>query len=319
MRARMTTRDSTPSGRRRLIVLGTFLTIGACHAGRAPEPRAGGPSAEIGLPLGNGHVSTEPRVGYVYSCRATFDARAGHGGPWITGATWNPAEKPIVGGSVAWPNARVAVSLEGNQRVVRANNLPKHSTGTFPIRPTDSAFKYDRNPNAIREQNVLLSLPSVPTAAAAPSCVPMGMIGFALSGAAIYNALDAAGQDAAANEIQDRCNGHPQMNGQYHYHNLSPCLADTSGSHGRHSDLIGYAIDGYGIYGVRGERGERLTDADLDACHGHEHVIEWDGVRVHMYHYHATAEYPYTVGCFHGTPVMTGRGGRGRGGPPPSR
>jgi hypothetical protein len=22
-----------------------------------------------------------------------------------------------------------------------------------------------------------------------------------------------------------------------------------------------------------------------------------------MYHYHATREYPYTIGCFHGTPV----------------
>lgn len=317
----MTNRHSTRVRRPGLILLGTILSIGACQAGRPPEPRAGQPSADMRLPLGNGHVSTDPRVGYVYSCRTTFGARAGHGGPWITGATWNPAAKPTVGGNVTWPNASLTISLEGNQRVVRANNLPRHPTGIFPIRPTDSAFKYDRNPNGVREQNVLLTLPSVPAAAASPSCVPMGVIGFALSGAAIYNALDAAGQDAAANEIQDRCNGHPQMNGQYHYHNLSPCLVDTSGSLGRHSDLVGYAIDGYGIYGTRGENGEHLTDANLDACHGHEHVIDWDGVRVRMYHYHATAEYPYTVGCFHGSPVMVGRGGGGRGargGPPPA-
>jgi hypothetical protein len=63
-----------------------------------------------------------------------------------------------------------------------------------------------------------------------------------LSGAAIYNALDAAGDDAVANEIQDRCNGYPQMMGQYHYHNLSPCLADASGARGSHSDLVGYAV-----------------------------------------------------------------------------
>ncbi len=30
-----------------------------------------------------------------------------------------------------------------------------------------------------------------------------------------------------------------------------------------------------------------------------------------MYHYDATLEYPYTVGCYHGTPVTTGpRGAR---------
>ncbi len=275
------------------------------------------PAAVVRLPLGNGYVSSAPRVGYVFSCRATFDGGGAHGGPWITGAVWNPAAKPTVGGSVDWPNARVEIALEGNKRVVRANNLPMHSTGIFPIRPTDSAFQYDRNPNGIREQSVLLSLPPIPVAASAPSCTPMGLIGFAVSGAAIYNALDAAGNDAAANEIQDRCNGHPQMSGQYHYHNLSPCIADSSGARGAHSDLMGYALDGYGIYGVRGEHGERLTNADLDVCHGHEHVINWDGVRIRMYHYHATAEYPYTVGCFHGTPVLSGRGGGGRGGPPP--
>lgn len=298
-----------------VLAMAIGVAIWGCRGQTAarPDQRA----LDGSLPLGNGRLSSEPRVGYVYSCRTTFDGRGAHGGPWITGTTWTPARKPAVGGSVVWPNARIAISLEGTRRVVRANNLPSHPTGVFPIQRNDSAFLYDRNPNGIREQNVLLSLPAVPAAARSASCTPMGMIGFALSGAAIYNALDAAGNDAAANEIQDRCNGHPQMSGQYHYHNLSPCLADTSGARGAHSDLVGYALDGYGIYGERGEHGELLTNAALDACHGHEHVIDWDGVRVRMYHYHATAEYPYTVACFHGTPVLSGRGGGGRGGPPP--
>jgi len=252
------------------------------------------------LPLGNGRVSAEPRVGYVYSCRTTFNGRGAHGGPWISGDTWDPSAKPTVSGNVVWPNAQITITREGDQRIVRANNLPTHPTGVFPIQPTDSAYRYDRNPNGIREQNILLTLPAVPTAATTPSCVPMGMIGFAVSGVALYNALDAAGMDAVANEIQDRCNGHPQMIGQYHYHNASACLTDSAGAHGKHSDLIGYALDGYGIYGMHGEHGEVLTNADLDACHGHEHLIEWDGVRKRMYHYHATAEYPYTVSCFHG-------------------
>lgn len=259
------------------------------------------------LPLGNGHVSTEPRVGYVFSCRTTFNGRGAHGGPWISGSEWDPAAKPVVSGNVTWPNARITITREGDQRVVRANNLPTHPTGVFPIQPTDSAYRYDRNPNGIREQNILLTLPALPTAAPAPSCVPMGMIGFAVTGVALYNALDAAGMDAVANEIQDRCNGHPQMIGQYHYHNASACLADSAGAHGKHSDLLGYALDGYGIYGTHGEHGELLTNSDLDACHGHEHVIMWDGKPVRLYHYHATAEYPYTIGCFHGRLAGDGR------------
>ena len=88
------------------------------------------------------------------------------------------------------------------------------------------------------------------------------------------------------------------MRGAYHYHSLTPCIEDESEGH---SDLVGYAMDGFGIYGPRGEDGETLTNADLDECHGHTHEIEWDGEALDMYHYHATWEYPYTLGCYVGT------------------
>ena len=298
-----TPRSTAASAAALLLVLASAAA--AAQQGEAAASRAAASPSRL-VPLGNGHVSTEPRVGYVYSCRTTFNGRGAHGGPWISGSEWDPAGKPVVSGSIAWPNASVTITREGDRRIIRANNLPTHPTGVFPIQPTDSAYRYDRNPNYIREQNILLTLPALPTAAPTPSCVPMGMIGFALTGVALYNALDAAGMDAVANEIQDRCNGHPQMLGQYHYHNASACLADSAGAHGRHSDLLGYALDGYGIYGVHGQHGEVLTNADLDACHGHEHVIEWDGKAVRMYHYHATREYPYTIGCFHGTAQRDG-------------
>ncbi len=275
------------------------LTFAIACARRRPADEVG-PSRR--LPLGNGHVSSAPRVGYVFSCRVTFNGRGAHGGPWISGSSWDPSAKPVVSGDVRWPNARISMSVEGERRIIRANNLPvTHPTGVFPIQPSDSAYRYDRNPNTIREQTILLTLPANPNAAAAPSCLPMGMIGFVLSGVAIYNALDAAGMDAVANEIQDHCNGHPQMIGQYHYHNMSVCLTDPDGARGKHSDLLGFALDGYGIYGPHGERGKLLSNADLDACHGHEHAITWNGVKKKLYHYHATAEYPYTLGCFRGT------------------
>lgn len=254
------------------------------------------------LPLGDGHLSSAPKVGYLYACQSGF---LGHGGaqqagPWIQGDQWIPARKPAVQGSVAWPNASFTISLEDGKRVIRANGLPRHTTGIFPVQPSDPAYRFDPNPHAIRAQQLVLSLPANPSAAAAPGCLPMGIIGFALTGVAIFDAVDAGGRDAVAHEVQDRCNAHPQQEGQYHYHGPSPCMADPDGAAGRHSDLVGFALDGYGIYGEHGEDGKLLHDSDLDACHGHTHAVMWNGSMQVIYHYHLTPEYPYTLGCFHG-------------------
>jgi hypothetical protein len=39
----------------------------------------------------------------------------------------------------------------------------------------------------------------------------------------------------------------------------------------------------------------------------------WNGKLTRIYHYIATLEYPYTVGCFRGTPISSGHGGGGAG------
>ena len=253
------------------------------------------------LPLGDGKVSTQPERGHVYSCQTEFRGGGAHRrGEWIGADSWDPARKPRVSGRVDWPNARIDISLDRDTRIVSANNLPLHETGTFPISRGDDAYRYDRNPNSIRAQNILLRLPAMPHRADTPACVPMGMIGFALSGGAIYNALDAMGRDAPAHEIQDACDGHPQRSGQYHYHGYSECLTDSRAQPDGHSDLVGYAIDGFGIFGLRGQGGGELDNADLDACHGHTHKLVWDGASTDIYHYHMTREYPYTIGCFRG-------------------
>ncbi|HET7649805.1 MAG TPA: YHYH protein [Gammaproteobacteria bacterium] len=250
------------------------------------------------LPLGDGHLSDAPRVGYLFDCQTTFNTqRAVHGGPWIKGDEWDPDQKPVVEGDVAWPDSSVSVTIEDGKRIIRANNLPQHHTGIFPIQAGDPAYQYDHNPNAIRAQQILLTLPVNPALAARPSCVPMGMIGFALDGVAIYNAADAAGRDAVAHEVQDRCHGHPQHAGQYHYHGPSPCMPNemTSG-------LVGYALDGFGIYGMKDPAtGRILHNRDLDACHGTTGTVMWNGKPTRIYHYVLTEEYPYTIGCFRGS------------------
>ena len=260
------------------------------------------------LPLGDGKISSFPVRGYVMACSSRFPGGGGahRSGAWLDGSTWSPAAKPRAEGAVAWPNAAISVQREGVKlevrefRVIRANNLPLHTTGEFPIQPGTSAFGFDRNPNRITEQPVLLRLPAAPQFAAEPGCVPMGMIGFALSGVAIFNAFDLAGRDAPAYEIQDACNGHPERTGQYHYHDWSECMTDASGAAGKHSDVVGYMLDGFAIFGPKGEAGIALKNEDLDECHGHTHAVELDGKTQSVYHYHFTAEYPYTLGCFRG-------------------
>jgi hypothetical protein len=250
------------------------------------------------LPLGDSKVARSATVGSVWACQSSFNGGGAFtDGPWIRAdGTYDYAAKAIVDGDVSWPS-QFTIELHGNTRSVVGNDLPSHTTGVYPIAQSDDAYRYDRNPNRIKEQSLRLTLPATPTVASQPSCLPGGPIGVLLSGSVLFNALDAGGRDAVAHEAQDHCQGHPQPEGMYHYHNLSSCLDDGDGGH---SPLMGYAFDGFGIYGHHGEGGATLSNADLDACHGHTHAIEWDGQTVEMYHYHATAEYPYTLGCFKG-------------------
>ncbi|MBI2705577.1 MAG: YHYH protein [Actinobacteria bacterium] len=259
------------------------------------------------LPIGDGKYTTAgPTKGYIYSCQSTFNGGgASATGSWFNAdtGTWDSTTKPEVDGEVIWPNATFTVTLDGTVRRVTGNDLPiNDTTGVYPIQPSDDAYQYDRNPNSIKAQTVSYNLPATPQLAASASCTGMGPIGVMLSGPYFFNALDAGGRDAGAHEILDRCDGHPERSGAYHYHSLSSCSADSTGPT-EHSALAGYALDGFGIYGIKGENGQQLGTADLDECHGHTHTITWDGQQVSMYHYHATMDYPYTIGCYRGTPV----------------
>jgi hypothetical protein len=262
------------------------------------------------LPLGDGRISSVPEAGSVMSCRTGPGRRGGarHAGPWIHGDTWDLTEKLHVQGRVMWPQARFTITETREGRVVsrriEGDGLPVDTpTGRFPIAADDPAYRIDTNPNAIEQQDIVLTLPVDPRIAPAPSCVPMGMIGIALNGVAIFNALDDAGRDAVAHEVQDVCDGHPQMHGEYHYHGPSPCLPKEA----ENEALVGYALDGFGIYSIYDAAGNELTDADLDACHGRVGTVMWNGGRTSVYHYVLTRDYPYTIGCFRGTPLRLPR------------
>jgi len=278
----------------------------------APEPSdtSAPPTAEpvtidlTRLPIGDGNYSTTAAaVGSVWTCTPPNPNAGGASteGPWIrSDGTYDLTAKAVVDGENAWSQQRL-ITLDGDIRTITGNSLPNHPTGTYPISSADDAYSYDRNPNTISAQSLSVQLPANPTAPAIPSCVPGDAIGIMLTGGVFFNALDGAGRDAGAHETLDLCQGHPERTGEYHYHSLSTCIEEFGGST-THSPIAGYAFDGFGIYGHHGENGKILTNVDLDECHGHTHAIEWDGKTVELYHYHATWEYPYTVGCYRGIP-----------------
>ncbi|MEM8997813.1 MAG: YHYH protein [Acidobacteriota bacterium] len=298
------------------------VTAAAILVGTAP-PVIGHEVDLSQLPLGDGFISSAPQAGSIFACQSRFNPNApgAHAtGPWLGGSTFDLTAKPTVDGEV-YHRSELTVTVDGAGRRLVGNGLPDHATGVFPIRRTDEAYRYDRNPGSIESYRLDVTLPSQPEVAARASCLPMGAIGVMTSGAVLFNALDARGDDALAHEILDSCQGHPQREGVYHYHGKSPCVEDPTADELDHSGLVGYALDGFGIFGWRDENGDVVSNADLDECHGHFGEVLWDGELVEMYHYHATPEYPYTLGCFRGTPVATGigapsaRGERGRRGP----
>ena len=278
----------------------------------SPSGQSTQSSVAAQLPLGDGMVSTTgPRSGWVWSCQAANPNAPGAqlAGPWIGTTTWDPQRKIHVQGDVQWPAARFSVSTTSTARVVTTNRLPVHEgTGVFPISASDPASRYDSNPNAITAAMVRVSLPLTPKAAAKPSCLGFGGIGVLNDGVLLFDALDAQGRDAVAHEVLDVCDGHPAPGGVYHHHDVPGCLMVTASGP---ATLVGYAFDGYGIYVIHKSDGTLPTNADLDACHGTTSVVPWNGRPTRIYHYVATAEFPYTLGCFHGTPVINNTG------PPP--
>lgn len=293
------------------VALAAFLAVAAFGLLARPTATVTGAEEQAAidlsrLPVGDGKIAGEPAVGTVWPCSTAFGGGgAARPGPWLRDdGTFDFTAKAVVDGQVDWPH-RFTVRVEGDRRLFEGNGLPAHPTGVYPIDPTSEAYRYDRNPNRIAAWTVQLDLPALPAPAEAAACLPTGPIGVLLTGGAFFNALDAPGRDALAHEVQDGCQGHPEPRGVYHYHSLTTCLDDPAGGH---SPRLGWAFDGFGLYGHHGEGGATLTNADLDACHGHTHAVEWNGETVELYHYHATWEYPYTLGCFRGVSGAPRRG-----------
>ncbi|MBW8060651.1 MAG: YHYH protein [Solirubrobacterales bacterium] len=260
------------------------------------------------LPLGDDMYETgSPKRGYVYSCITDFSGSGAFAqGPWIDAenGTWDLTEKIYVEGQVSW-DSEFSQEVAGSERELEGNGLPPQPSGEFPVQESDPAYEYDRNPNSISEYTLKAALPANPQRDDEPSCIG-GTVGVMKSGVPLFSAFDAGGRDAVATEIQDNCDAHPEKTGQYHYHGLSSCLYKSSSE--TRSELLGWALDGFGIYVERDSEGTLLSSADLDICHGRTSTVEWNGKKSRMYHYVLTLDFPYTVACYRGTAITEADG-----------
>jgi|GEM_PF-2612078 len=240
-------------------------------------------------------VSAFPQAGALFACTLnSIDAPSPSQTPWIINETeWNPAQKPTVSGNIQ-EYGNISINKAGDNRVISFQGVPNHAIGTFPAPANDPTFLYGVNTYAVGVFNSTLTVSSTPQLAPAPSCIGSDVVGVLNSGALLFRGIFSSGSDAQLGALTDSCDGHVDKLGRYHYHEESNCVKPNS------DGALGYALDGFGIYGSV-EEGREISNADLDACHGHTHSIIWNGKVTNIYHYHMTDEYPYSVGCFMGT------------------
>lgn len=237
--------------------------------------------------------------------------------PWVHGLDVVLSEIPYVEGHVSWRH-RFRTMLGLYTRRFVGNGLPTHVTGEFPVRDGSAAYPYyhaapasapyftaDKIPIASYRLDV--TVPRSPIYHDVPTCISQLVSGVATQTGVVWHANIAPADgfvDPIAALPTDECFGHP-YDTQYHYHGWSWKCFPNQGRPNGHSPLFGYALDGFGIYGPRGDGGRLLTNAELDECHGHFGVINWDGRRRYMYHYHLNSEFPYGPGCLRGRPLAT--------------
>ncbi|MEY3013781.1 MAG: hypothetical protein RIT45_2516 [Pseudomonadota bacterium] len=249
------------------------------------------------------------------------------------------------GAGSGYPKPTLSAACEADEVVIKSNTIPHYSFVAMtpnPLQAVDNTYRF----------------PRAPKAAAQTTAIPLlGRIGVAVNGMPLFGPNEAAQPaesawgDPVYNQITDECTGHTAA--EYHYHALQQkCLtmaamvaepwklADVDAS--QPSPVLGYALDGFAIYGpyeckdagcssvVEMKSGyDQIADPKKDAWDAYKHVGSTDPQRLdacngHVgpggdYHYHATATFPYILGCYRGTPDTTsgtdgGGGGGGDGG-----
>ncbi len=177
-------------------------------------------------------------------------------------------------------SCRVELGTAGGVVTATADGQPDYPSNYFPA--GDACFEAfpegAPNPNHIQSQALALTFPSTPDTTATP--MGGGPVGLAVNGVALFANAAAPGQDIFTEaETFDRCGGHPDQQGVYHYH--SEPLAISSDD----ARLVGVLRDGYPVYGRRDADGSLPS---LDVYGGHTGPTPHSAADV--YHYHVNEQ-----------------------------
>ena len=210
----------------------------------------------------------------------------------------------------------LSVTCEGDEMVVTSNNIPN--------------FEYVAiTPGEPRANETTYRIPLNPEIAETTSGVPMlGTSAVAVNGMVVFGPTEGTTEDPYLDGLLDYCGGHNGPTG-YHFHARPLCLFDNFD--GNVGLVVAWSLDGFpvlapflcedaGCTSVKEvesswidanpeqlnswERHEYVEgQSELDICNG---MLFEDG----SYAYFATETFPYLMGCYRGTPVGAGLGGR---------
>ena len=210
----------------------------------------------------------------------------------------------------------VRIDLDGDSVRITSDNLPPHPSfyygeghALFEAFDFSRGADYRPNPNEIGGTGFVLRIPlqpvgagvtidatSVNAATGDATDYPFGAAGVALDGVVLFNPLAAPGEDIAEERFTfDSNEGHPQRDGIYHYHAVSPgplavlqALGFTTSAVPGASEIELYGImcDGTVVMGEVELDGTAVAGAlDLQAGHVHD-LVDGDGVVLLANRYH---------------------------------
>jgi hypothetical protein len=259
--------------------------------------------------------------------------------PWVDQKTntIDISKIPYVNGNVSatYYDSRgsiFSITEDNNYRYFKGNLIPNTHMGIFPIQEGTEAYPwYAALPGGINPKTgepyssaaaigvsplkLDLKITKYPKYNETPEPINSLTIGVTLTGTVWHAEVAGDSENNWYNPISvlpmDECFGHPYAE-EYHLHAYSwKCLLcecetvcecePTKIKNSFPSPLIGYALDGFGIYGPYDKDGNIITNDQLDECHGLTSEVMWEGKMTNIYHYVVNYEYPYTIGAFRGT------------------
>lgn len=200
-----------------------------------------------------------------------------------------PRAAPIQAASFAKFSPQVALRWDDSFLYIESNGMPAHNM-MVGITAWQQQVPLPQNYTGMNAWRIPLSPLPAAEGVSIKGKFLRGAIAIAANGIPIFNPQNNRGEISAMIGELDRWGGHCGRADDYHYHAAPLHLQESMGK----QLPIAYALDGYAIYGLTEPDGS--TPRGLDSFRGHSTTTLG-------YHYHASTEYPYVNGGFHGAVV----------------